>query len=52
MVHLMAITDEYATADAAMTNPIRLDEADKINADGPATHISRTETQEGERSTR
>ena len=27
MAHLMAIADEYATADAGMTNPIRLDVA-------------------------
>ena len=27
MAHLMAIADEYATADAAMANPIRIDES-------------------------
>ena len=52
MAHLMAIADEYATADAGMTNPIRLDEAGRVITDGSATRRSRTETQEGGRSTR
>ena len=43
MAHLMAIADEYATADAGMTNPIRLNEAGRIVTDGPATHKGRTE---------
>ena len=37
MAHLMVIADEYATADAAMANPIRLDEAGRIITDGPVT---------------
>ena len=51
MAHLMAIADEYATADAGMTNPIRLDEAGRIITTEPAARRSRTEAQEG-RSTR
>ena len=52
MAHLMAIADEYATADAAMTNPIRLDEAGRIITERPTTCRNRTEAQEGGRSTR
>ena len=52
MVHLMAIADEYATADAGMKNPIRLDEAGRVITEGSATRRSQTENQEGGRSTR
>ena len=52
MAELMAIADEYATADAGMTNPIRLDEAGRIITAEPAARRSRTENQEGGRSTR
>ena len=52
MAHLMAIADEYATADMGMTNPIRLDEAERIVTDGPATRKSRTEAQEEGKSSR
>ena len=51
MAHLMAIADEYATADAGMTNLIRLDEAGRVITDGPTMRKSRTETQEGGRTT-
>ena len=33
----MAIADEYATVDAGMTNPIRVDEAGRVVSDSPAT---------------
>ena len=52
MAQLMAIADEYATADAGMTHPIQLDEAGRVVTDGPTTRRSRTEAQEGGRSTR
>ena len=52
MVHLMAIADEYATADAATVNPIRIDKAGRIATDGPTTRRSWMETQEGGRSSR
>ena len=52
MAHLMAIADEYATADAAMANPIRIDETGRIATDGPTTRRSRMETQEVGRSSR
>ena len=43
----MAIADEHATADAGMTNPIRIDEAGRVVTDGSAARRSRTEAQEG-----
>ena len=48
----MAIADEYATADAGMTNPIRVDEAGRIVTDSPAMRKRRTEAREGGKSSR
>ena len=48
----MAIADEYATADAGMTNPIRVDEARRVVTDSPATRKGRAEAQEGGKSSR
>ena len=45
MAELMAIADEYATADAGMTNLIRVDEAGRVVTAEPAARRSRTETQ-------
>ena len=52
MAELMAIADEYATADAGMTNPIRVDEAGRVVSDSPATCKGRAEAQEGGKSNR
>ena len=52
MAELMAIADEYATTDAGMTNPIRVDEARRVVTDSPATRKGRAEAQEGGKSSR
>ena len=52
MAELMAIADEYATADAGMTNPIRVDEDGRVVTGGQATRKGRTETEEGGKSSR
>ena len=41
MAELMAIADEYATADTGMTNPIRVDEAGRVVLDSPTTRKGR-----------
>ena len=43
MAELMAVADEYATADAGMINPIRVDEAGRVVTDNPATRKPRRE---------
>ena len=49
---LMAIADEYATVDAGMSQPLQLDETGRVITDEPTARRSRTEMQDGGRSTR
>ena len=48
----MAIADEYATVDAGMSQPLQLDETGRVITDEPTARRSRTEMQDGGRSTR
>ena len=52
MAELMAITNEYATTNAGMSQPIQLDEASRVVTDEPATRKTRAETQDGGRTIR